>query len=1086
MSRIVKSLPSSLPFVATLSMLRQKKQPRLDLEDFYVGDRAMCACVIRWHEQMWRVSRCYIFVTLLSFAGLAGAQVAPGQPSFIPQNCGQYDCVNLQNLNVSLNVPVMSKSGAFPFSATLVGGDSYISYISPNLQPGILAQPITPSIDGLLSPFGYTRLLSTTHTVQGCPSTYGTGPSVAYYSLYLQFPDGTTHALPTSAYFYSGINCSSTVTAQVIDGTGWTVTVVGGSYNPTTQAGVTVVSSSGMTVDTQTATLTDAQSTPNKIYYNSSSDDFYDTMGVEALVVSAGQLEWFDGLGHTQTESQTLNTTATLKTSFGCSGETDYPATIYAPGLTTAINFPDSTSIGLLWEPNEVTSSDYTGRLAKITLRGGGTITYNYNPSNLNSASNYNFNCTYLVPNSLTRTTSDGIVTYTWAHTTDGNTTTVLDIGQNKTVYTFANGGTAPAVTQMQYFANTGTVASPAYATTATSTTTYCYNSGASPTLSACLTAPVVQPVTQLAVFSSPNGLSASESYTTFDNYGNILTSSQYDFGGTTPIVSTANTMAVNGSGNCSGIGATVNNKVCSSTTTILGHTVGYSKFSYGAAGNLLTALASPNGGTSFVGCTTSNSYNANGTPSTLYDANCNATTLTYTSTYYTNCGSCTQYPFPTEITKGGLSTYAKFNGYSGTKIEDIDANGNDTNYCYTVTGGTTCGTTTADPWSRVMAVIDPLSNEVFKTYSATSLTTDFSFGSGSVNNVTTTLDGYGRVTNVQKRQGPSSSNYDTVSTYRGFTTVIPTVQTTNPCSTTSGSQCGTTYGPTAGGSVTSGGLLASTQTQSGSNAVLTTLYDENDVTSTLSPAPSGENTKATETEYNGLGWITSSCAISTMVSGEVSCGQNTGSNSGILTTTTYSSATGSRTVKSCRGPSCQQAHGATTDGLGRVTSKTTPEGGAWTYTYDTACSSSYTNTAGRLSKTVDPNGDTLCYSYDTSGRIIEVSATNGSTSSCRWFYYDNSTGYLGAVPTGVALANQYGRMVEAATDNCQGTKSSTTLITDEWFAYDKDRRISTEWDLTPNSTQYYKVVMSYTGPTITNVNFASPSLGSFTYGLAW
>src|SRR3984885_5436367 len=47
-------------------------------------------------------------------------------------------------------------------------------------------------------------------------------------------------------------------------------------------------------------------------------------------------------------------------------------------------------------------------------------------------------------------------------------------------------------------------------------------------------------------------------------HYGNVTYSAQYDWGGTTPVVATTNTIAVNGSGNCSGVAATVNNKVCS------------------------------------------------------------------------------------------------------------------------------------------------------------------------------------------------------------------------------------------------------------------------------------------------------------------------------------------------------------------------------------------------------------------------------------------------------------------------------------------------------------------------------------------
>ena len=82
-------------------------------------------------------------ICILTLATLAEGQISPGTPSFSAFDRGQYDIVNLQNLNVLLNVPVMSKSGAFPFNASLVGGDSYFSYNGSTLQPGILAQPIS-------------------------------------------------------------------------------------------------------------------------------------------------------------------------------------------------------------------------------------------------------------------------------------------------------------------------------------------------------------------------------------------------------------------------------------------------------------------------------------------------------------------------------------------------------------------------------------------------------------------------------------------------------------------------------------------------------------------------------------------------------------------------------------------------------------------------------------------------------------------------------------------------------------------------------------------------------------------------------
>jgi hypothetical protein len=112
------------------------------------------------------------------------------------------------------------------------------------------------------------------------------------------------------------------------------------------------------------------------------------------------------------------------------------------------------------------------------------------------------------------------------------------------------------------------------------------------------------------------------------------------------------------------------------------------------------------------------------------------------------------------------------------------------------------------------------------------------------------------------------------------------------------------------------------------------------------------------------------------------------------------------------------------------------------------------------------------------------VTGVNANGTTCRHFYYDNSTGYAG-IPTGVTTpAYPYGRMVEAATDACATTRTSSTLITDEWFSYDKDGRATTQWESTPHSGTYYKAVATYTGPALTAVQLANPSLYTMTYGL--
>lgn len=158
-----------------------------------------------------------------------------------------------------------------------------------------------------------------------------------------------------------------------------------------------------------------------------------------------------------------------------------------------------------------------------------------------------------------------------------------------------------------------------------------------------------------------------------------------------------------------------------------------------------------------------------------------------------------------------------------------------------------------------------------------------------------------------------------------------------------------------------------------------------------------------------------------------------------------------------------------------------TPEGGTWNYTYDTntSCPSGYRGASGQLASVSDPNHNLLCYAYDASNRVIGVNA-NGTT--CRHFYYDNSAGYSGSIPTGVtAPTNPYGRIVEAATDAC----SSSTLITDEWFSYDKDGRVTDQWESTPNSTKYYHSVATFYGNGAPNtVQLANPNEYTATWGL--
>jgi len=185
------------------------------------------------------------------------------------------------------------------------------------------------------------------------------------------------------------------------------------------------------------------------------------------------------------------------------------------------------------------------------------------------------------------------------------------------------------------------------------------------------------------------------------------------------------------------------------------------------------------------------------------------------------------------------------------------------------------------------------------------------------------------------------------------------------------------------------------------------------------------------------------------------------------------------------------QSRSTSYDAIGRVTQVVDPETGvlngttwvpgSWTYYYDSysSCPTGYQGVPGQLAATKDPNGNLLCYAYDA---LLRVTGVNANGTTCRHFYYDNSTGYGTSIPSGVSTPLQpNGRMVEAATDSCK----ANTLITDEWFSYDQDGRTTDRWESTPHSGQYYRSTAAFAANgVVTSVQLASPSLYTVTYGL--
>jgi RHS repeat-associated protein len=1036
---------------------------------------------------------------VLELADIGVAQTPEtGRPNWSAYASNKNDTINLSNLNVVVDIPVMAKSGLFPISARLIENSSvYLNtvYFEPavglNLVNASFPIAVNNSFTAGIGP-GVLYSVSTANV--SCPSS---GTTTKYSDWVVVIPDGTHHPLPTTDYADSAgcLTGSGFTNAITSDGSGF-IASVSATGTPTalhTSDGTSLGSTS----------ITDSNG--NSINYVASSYTYKDTMGEPEFVMNsqvATEITWPTLSNGTASVSET-NTSYPLRSNFGCSGLTDYD--ISAAPLTTSMLFTDNSTIAVAYEPTPSYIGDVTGRISELTLRTGGTIKYNYNP---NSGSNEGLNCTYAVPSALTRTTSGaggGTTSYSIAWQPSGGScsasaecsqTTVLDPGLNKTVYYFSAGwgAAAPvtiALTQVQTYQNTGSLTSPRY--NLLTTDIYCYQSTFSYITSpqtSCPQASVSMPITYMSVYHQEGASKYSMRESEYDSYGNTLLVSNYDFGSSTAGMSESITYGT-WSGSCGSIGTYIQNKPCQIVNSLGGTTSSTSRFTYDTKGNL-TKTSVLAGGTTFIGQTSPNTYNSNGTIATRYDLANNVTTYAYASGGYSDCGSLactslTSYPFPTTITyTNGLHSSATWDGLGGVKLTDVDVNSQTTTYGYD-TGP--CGSGLADPVWRLGSETDPNMNDLclsadkdFYPYEMT-----LYFGS-SVYDKTVSPDGYGRVIDTQIAQSNAFANFDTVSTTytwpsstnAGYYTVFQSV----PCSATSvGAFCSSSYGLTTLYDVLGRVISA---TESGTNGVTYYIYNVPTSSSTVAidatvsrqPAPSwdGEHVKSVEVEHNGLGQLTRRCAINQTGSGNA-CGMAFNTVAGILTTYAYSEpSAGSYKIVATRETQTKTNY---SDGLGRKTQTIMPETGTWNYYYDSvttpSCPSGYTGAIGQLEAVTDPNGNKLCYKYDSLNRVIGI---NADMSTCRHFYYDAT---YGTVPAGVSTpTNTNGRIAEASTDNCSGT-----LYTDEWMSYDADGNVLDKWESTPNSGTYFHTTATFYGNGAVNtLKIANPSSTTQTWGL--
>ena len=565
--------------------------------------------------------------------------------------------------------------------------------------------------------------------------------------------------------------------------------------------------------------------------------------------------------------------------------------------------------------------------------------------------------------------------------------------------------------------------------------------------------------ITETDVYTLYNGSPATWIETKYDQYGNVIEVKSYSaiggFGGRGTLVSDKLIyygQSWNGS-SCTAYpsGYYILTTPCyAKLLNSSGAIVAQTQITYSNTGHPTSTSKWVSGSNSL---TTTATYNSNGTVNRATDAN-----GTYFQYSY-GTGGCNSLE-PTGVTIVGtgvnLSRSMTWDCNGGVQTSLTDENGNTTHTNFTYNG-------VADPFYRPVSVVDPVTNTTTFGYTFSSFESAMNFnGSVSTTDTLITADGLARDIFEQKRQGQGSSAFDSTQTVYGWESATTGACTTQPpftfgaCTTQSMPYAGTqAQGAPSGTKVTTtqyDALGRPLTVVDGGGGTTTYKYSKNDVLITVSPAPSGENTKQKQFEYDGLGRLTSVCEVTagTTAWPGGTCAQ-TNALTGYWTKYTYDAMGNLLTVtQNAQGTS--QTRTYTYDGLSRLTSETNPEWGPGTanYTYDVACGT-YSASSGDMTKKVDSAGNTTCYAYDGLHRLTDA---GNSGPTCRHFRYDKNV----TPPSGITVSNTEATLEEAYTDACSGSK-----ITDEWFGYDADGRMTDVYQSTPHSgTPYYHTSACY------------------------
>jgi len=1009
-----------------------------------------------------------LFAGMILWSGAISGQVMTGTPAFGSFGGGPFDTINLGNLNAHFVVPVFQRGGrGIPLQYNLTYESSIWSPVSVNgVQTWQASNNYGWAGTTDIGTPAQGSLTSKTTAMPGC-NPFG----IMVYWTYIDTL-GNRHQFPDATVAGSG-NCPTTSINEVApDGSGYYLSATGTSGKVTWRTGTLW---SGSTIkDTNGNQIT------------MSGNQVFDTLSSTAAALTVSGSPISPPVTYAYPNPQTGNTSNvvvtyhiyTVQTNFGCSGISE--VTQANTPLVDQIQLPDGSFYAFTYEATVGSSSNVTGRINSVTLPTGGMITYQY--SGGSGGPNHNaIVCADGSVATLTRTLNPGS---TWTYTRtqiSGNhwqtkVTTPPDpsVG-NDTVIDFQRDGATRSTNnfyETQRLAYQGSVNG-----TLLSTTNICYNGNGITTPSTCPTVAVASPILRVTAFNylpNSSGVKA-ETDSTFDNFGLIHDVYTYDYPNATTLLKHTATTYQGGMSN--GI---VDRPY--QVTTYQGSTLqAQTTYTYdegtpqtkdgtpqhvsvtGSRGNLTTIAARANtGGTTLYRHFT---YYDTGLLNTSTDVSTSSTTNGATTTYnYAPGTSSCNNSFVTSISEPlNLSLSMQWNCDGGAPFSVTDENNQTTSVDYG-----------ADPYWRATSSVDPLNVETIYSYQPNPPMAGSSVSfSNSVVGAFSYGDGFGRIITTQQPQAPGSSTLDTASYV--YDSLGRLSSSSMPCAASAGQTCPappqipyTTQ--------TYDALGRPVLTTDGGGETVTYSYTKNDVYVTVGPAPSGEQTKRKQYEYDALGRLSSVCEITT-ASGSGSCGQSS-PQTGYWTRYTYNSVGNlTQVIQNYQGSSQTRTYAY--DLLGRMTSESNPEtaGIAVSYAYDTdsVCTGGYP--AGNQIKRTDANGNVACTTYDQLHRPLTTtypSGQNSGNTDTKNYVYDSAT------VNGVTMLNTKGRLAEAYT--CSHTGSCSPPKTDIGLSYSVRGELTDTYSLTPHSGGYGHVVQTYWPHGAVN-SVAVPGLPTLYYG---